>query len=123
VFQEGAKSPREMSFFALEKKIAEYKKMGLNVNNMVYELYMKTSLPIACLVFVLLGAPLSFVPNRNSKAIGTGLSIVIIFFYYILLSAGKALYITGVISPFSGAWLPNFIVGTIGMVMVWKARR
>jgi len=122
-FQEGAKSPREMSFFALRKKIKEYRKMGLNVKNMIYELYMKTSLPVACLVFVLLGAPLSFVPSRNSKAIGTGLSIIIIFFYYILLSAGKALYITNAISPFFGAWLPNFIVGAIGVVLVWKARR
>ncbi|MDD2715953.1 MAG: LptF/LptG family permease [Candidatus Wallbacteria bacterium] len=122
-YKEGSKSPREMSFGDLKSKIREYQNMGLNTDSMAYELYMKTSLPFACLVFVLLGAPLSFVPSRNSKAIGTGLSIVIIFFYYILLSVGKACYLTKALTPLVGAWLPNIIVGIAGGILVWRARR
>lgn len=121
-YHESAKSARELSFYELRKKIKEYNKMGLSVNNLVYELYMKTSLPMACFVFVLLGAPLAFIPNRSSKAIGTGLSIVIIFFYYILLSAGKALYLAKIINPILAAWLPNIIIIIIGGILVWRAR-
>ncbi|MDD5089560.1 MAG: LptF/LptG family permease [Candidatus Wallbacteria bacterium] len=122
-YREGAKSTREMPYSELKGKIIEYRGMGLNVDNLRYELHMKTSLPFACFVFVLLGAPLSFVPSRNSRAIGTGLSIVIIFFYYILLSAGKAMYMANLVSPLVGAWVPNVIVGIAGGALVWRARR
>jgi lipopolysaccharide export system permease protein len=87
------------------------------------ELWSKISLPFACLIFVLIGAPLAVTPSRSGKSIGMGLSIVIIFVYYIIMAMGRALGEGGKLTPLLGAWLPNIVIGSIGLFLIWLKRK
>ncbi|PLX18047.1 MAG: hypothetical protein C0601_05805 [Candidatus Muiribacterium halophilum] len=118
-----AKNSSEMNFFELKKKIDMYEKAKIDTKKLRYDLYMKTSLPLASLVFILIGAPLALAPVKTGKSIGMGLSILIIFLYYIFISVGKVLGTNGKIDPFLGAWLPNLVFITLGVILVIKARR
>jgi lipopolysaccharide export system permease protein len=52
-----------------------------------------------------------------------GLSIVIIFVYYIIMALGRALGDGGRIAPIVGAWLPNILIGIVGLILIWVRRK
>ena len=69
----------------------------------------KMAFPFICLVFGLVGSVLGARPQQMSRATSFGLSIVIIFTYYVLGFLIGSLGLMGVLSPFMAGWLPNFI--------------
>lgn len=117
----GDKKPEEMNFSSLRSFIDLKKKMGSNVTDLQIQLNMKLSIPFACFVFALLGAPLGLNPTRKSSSIGLGISVIIIFIYYVLMFAGMAAGEMELISPFLSAWLPNVITAGIGGWILYKA--
>jgi len=120
-FYIGDKKPEEMNIKELKEYIDLKRKMGVNVTDYSIQLNMKMSIPFACLVFALLGAPLGLSPRRASSSIGLGLSIIIIFVYYILMSISVAVGELGWLSPPVAAWLPNIITGGIGFYILRMA--
>ncbi|MFQ5876138.1 MAG: LptF/LptG family permease [Acidobacteriota bacterium] len=75
------------------------------------------ALPVACLVFALLGVPLGIMNRRGGKASGFSLSIAIAILYWILLSTGEGLVKQGRLSPFVGLWVGNALLGALGVVL------
>lgn len=69
----------------------------------------KIALPFACLVFALIGAVLGVQPQDSGKATSFGICIGLIFGYYLLSFICQSLGISGVVTPWLAAWLPNFI--------------
>ncbi len=69
----------------------------------------KYAFPFICLVFVLIGSALGAKYSQLNRAKSFGLCVAIVFIYYCLGFAIGSLGITGIISPFWAAWLPNFI--------------
>jgi lipopolysaccharide export system permease protein len=72
-------------------------------------LQQKYALPFICVVFALVGSPLGMRPQRTSAARGFGLSILIIFGYYLLLFICGALGQVEILSAIAAAWLPNLL--------------
>jgi lipopolysaccharide export system permease protein len=70
-------------------------------------LQQKYALPFICVVFAMVGSPLGMRPQRTSTALGFGLSVLIIFGYYVLLFICGALGQVGIVAPIVAAWLPN----------------
>jgi lipopolysaccharide export LptBFGC system permease protein LptF len=50
------------------------------------------------------------------------MSVVIIFIYYVLFAAGKAFAKGGLLPPFIGVWFPNFVIGLIGIWLIFKSK-
>ncbi|MGH9798245.1 MAG: LPS export ABC transporter permease LptF, partial [Candidatus Polarisedimenticolia bacterium] len=75
------------------------------------------ALPVACLVFALLGLPLGIMNRRGGRASGFSLSIGIAILYWILLSTGGNLVRQGKLSPYVGLWLGNGLLGLLGVVL------
>jgi len=74
----------------------------------------KFSFPAICLVFGLIGASLGARPNgRTSRSQGFGISVLLIFLYYLLAFVFSSLGVKGTLSPVLSAWSPVFI-GLIG---------
>jgi lipopolysaccharide export system permease protein len=74
----------------------------------------KFSFPAICLVFGLIGASLGSRPNgRTSRSQGFGISVLLIFLYYLLAFVFSSLGVKGTLTPFLSAWSPVFI-GLLG---------
>lgn len=74
----------------------------------------KVSFPFVCLVFGLVGAALGTKPQQTGRATSFGISILIIFGYYLLAFITGAIGQVGLLSPFMAAWIPNFLGFGIG---------
>ena len=85
------------------------------------EIHRRFSLPMASFVFSLVGAPLGVQKQRSSSSIGFGLSVVIIFIYYAVMTFLEALGNAHMLSPFIAVWLPNFIACICGLFLIKKA--
>ncbi|MFC1744115.1 LptF/LptG family permease [Candidatus Riflebacteria bacterium] len=120
-----ASKPNQMNYYDLKKYISELKKKGVERRYLIdyrVELYNKISVPMASIIFILIGIPLSMGEKRSQKSGGAGLSIIIIFAYYILMSLGKAFSRSRFISPVFGAFLPNLIFFIFGLFLIYRKR-
>lgn len=84
----------------------------------------KWALPFICIVFGLVGAALGIVPNqRTSKATGFGLSVLIIFTYYVTDFIFGAMGINGTLPPYVSAFTPIVLGFFIGCGLLVRSAR
>ena len=74
-----------------------------------------------CLVWW--GLPSGVLPQRTSRATSFGISIVIIFGYYLLAFITNAMGEVGILSPFMAAWLPTLVGLVAGLYLLFKASK
>jgi len=78
------------------------------------EVHKKFSLPFACVVFVLIGAPIGMRVRRTGPAIAF-LSVGFFLFYWFCLIGGEELANRLIIPPALAMWLPNLVLGVLGL--------
>jgi lipopolysaccharide export system permease protein len=83
----------------------------------------KLAFPFVCLVFGLVGSVLGTRPQRTGRATSFGISVIIIFSYYLLNFICEALGLSNVLSPIMAAWLPNVFGIGAGGFLLFKAAR
>jgi len=84
----------------------------------------KFSFPAVCLVFGLMGSSLGVRPNsRRSRSQGFGLSVLLIFGYYLVAFTFSSLGVKGTLTPLLSAWLPVVIGLAIGGGLLQRASR
>lgn len=121
--QERERDPKEMALAELRETIASKRAVGAPTGLESAEYHRRISLPFACLVFGLAAVPLGIQPARGVRARGFAVSIVLIFFYYILLSAGQALAEQRLLPAVVGLWLPNAVFVVFGAYLFRQAAR
>ncbi len=84
------------------------------------ELHKRLSIPFACILFGLIGAPLGIRRTRSGKSAGMVIALCVFLIYYIVLAAGTNLSDTGKISPAIAYWLPNVIMTSAGIALIIK---
>jgi lipopolysaccharide export LptBFGC system permease protein LptF len=87
--------------------IKSYKK---SKNKYEVEIHKKFSIPVACILFVLLGAPLGVMSKKGGFAVSTSLSFGFFLIYYVLLIGGEEMADRNILSPPVGMWTPNLII-------------
>lgn len=98
---------RHREVLGLEKRIQKYE----------VEIQKKFSIPVACVVFVLVGAPLGVLSRRGGLGAGI-LSVVFFVFYYLCLIGGEQLADRLVLPTWLAMWFPNLLLGAIGAVFL-----
>lgn len=93
------------------------------IRRLTLRIQQKTAFPFVCLVFGLIGAVLGIRPQRTGKATSFGISVVIIFTYYLLGFITEALGLSGVFSPFLAGWFPNMFGLSAGGFLLFKAAK
>lgn len=93
------------------------------IDRYLVEIYKKYSIPVACLVFLLIGAPLGTMARRGGFGMGAGLSLGFFLFYWACLIGGEKLADRGVLSPFWGMWLANFVLGSLGVLLMIRTAK
>jgi len=91
-------------------KIAEY----------MVEVHKKYSIPFACLVFVLVGAPIGMFTRKGNLGYAALIGTVFLTFYWISLIQGEKLADRLFISPFTGMWFANIVLTVVGSYMVLR---
>ena len=114
----------DMNFGELVEYINLRESQGRETLEERVKLHQRLSIPFASFIFALLAAPLGIKPGRSSgSAVGMGLSIIVIFIYYILMTVGDALGSQGTIYPWLGAWLQNIVFLILGSVLLYRVAR
>jgi lipopolysaccharide export system permease protein len=85
--------------------------------------HIRIATPWASLCFAVLGFPLGLRPQRTSTGIGFGLSLAVVFVYYIVLNVLRAFGEQGALSPLVAAWVPNLMVLGVGIGLLFDADR
>jgi LPS export ABC transporter permease LptF/LPS export ABC transporter permease LptG len=117
------KGVREMSIAELRARAAEVEGAGNYPHTELFEIQKKFSIPVACLVFGLLGLALGATNRRDGKLASFVLGIGVIFVYYVLLFLGQSVIRGHIIPPWVGAWLPNIVLGASGFaLLLWRKR-
>ncbi len=85
------------------------------------EIHKKYSLPIACIVFILLGAPLGTMTRKGGIGMAASISVFFFVIYWAFLIGGEKLADRGMLSPFWGMWSANFVLGALGLYLTFKS--
>ncbi|MCR5440135.1 lipopolysaccharide export system permease protein [Selenomonas sp. WCT3] len=117
------KDPEELTMKELKAQIEIMKTQYINTNKLEAELYQRVTVPMASLIFALIGVPLGLQPTRNSSSAGFAMSVIIIFFYYALMTMGNALARSGAIAPMLAVWIPNIVGLIAGFFLIRRASR
>ena len=115
------KKPEELTMKELKEQIDIMKTQFVNTNKLQAELYQRVTVPMASLIFALIGVPLGLLPTRNSSSKGFAMSVIIIFFYYAVMTLSNAIARGGLLPPLLAVWIPNIIGLVAGLVLIRKA--
>jgi lipopolysaccharide export system permease protein len=81
------------------------------------EIHKKYSIPGACIVFVLIGAPLGIMARRGGFGIAATLSLGFFLFYWAFLIGGEKLADRDITSPVVGMWSADVLLGLLGVYL------
>lgn len=87
------------------------------------EIYKKYSIPAACIVFILIGAPLGVMVRKGGFGVAASISLLFFLIYWAFLIGGEKLAERGFFSPFIGMWAANFLLGFLGIILTIKTNR
>jgi lipopolysaccharide export system permease protein len=107
----------------LQTQIDIMKSQFQNTSKLEAELYQRVSVPMASLIFALVGVPLGLQPNRNSSSAGFAMSVIIIFLYYAMMTMGNALARGDVMPAMLAVWIPNMVGLIAGFILMRRASR
>jgi len=93
------------------------------MSDFAVEIQKKFALAVACIVFVILGAPIALRFPRGGVGLVIGVSIVVFALYYVGLIAGQALANHLIISPFWSMWMANIVFTAVGIVLMFRVQR
>jgi lipopolysaccharide export system permease protein len=111
---------KEMTLKELISEIKNRKGKDEEIRKAETEIHKKFSIPFACLIFALIGIPLAVQPGRSGKSYSFVIGLVVILFYYLLLTVGEVAGEGGLVPPLAGVWLPNLVMGPLGLYLFVK---
>ncbi|MDP2885487.1 MAG: LptF/LptG family permease [Ignavibacteria bacterium] len=108
---------------ALEGEQARASYYGRRIHEYSVEIYKKYSIPFACIVFVLIGAPLGIMARRGTFGVAASLSLGFFLLYWACLIGGEKLADRGYTDPWLGMWIANIIIGLMGIYLTFRTAR
>ncbi len=110
----------EMSLLELRQKIRAQSDGKQETRKLRFNYHQRIALPFGALVFCTLAVPLALLAQRAVRYTGFSLSIVVMILYFVLMQAGSGLVFAGVLPASLGAWLPNLVMGALGVYLTWR---
>jgi len=93
------------------------------MNSLLVEVHKKYALAVACLVFILVGAPLGIMAKKGGVAVGLGLSLGFFILYWAFLIGGEELADRQLIPAFWAMWSANILIGGAGIYILVKSAK
>jgi LPS export ABC transporter permease LptG/LPS export ABC transporter permease LptF len=113
-----ARGEREMTIAELQARIEELKSQNLPYHRPVIEIHNKFAIPVACLVFALVGVGLGVSNRKDGRLAGFVLGVGVIFVYYVIMFTAEAMTKGALLPAWSARWIPNVALGAAGVVLL-----
>ena len=110
----------------MESQVRQMQAQGIGgsaLGTMQVQLADKVAYPFAAFVSVLIALPLAIRFGKRGRMLAMAIAILVFFIYYMLTFAFSALGRNGLVSPALAAWAPNFIIGTLGTILLLTEER
>jgi len=101
--------PEEMNLGELKDNILAQQRAGNDVTIPLIDYYSRFSFPIASLIIVLFGLPISVFKRRGGLAVQVGINILVTFIYLVFMQISQAFGKNGALNPLLTAWFANLI--------------
>ncbi len=117
------KLPDDMRLAELQEQagLAEQQGRVAWANRLRQHYHVRLSLPWACVGFAVLGIALGIQRQRSSRGIGMGLSLLVIFVYYVVMHTLTLVGERGVAPAALMAWTPNLLLYLTGLGLLLRA--
>ncbi|MBC8433227.1 MAG: LPS export ABC transporter permease LptF [Desulfobacterales bacterium] len=113
-----SKDEKEMNLVELRQHIQTFSKKDVRYFTALTEFHKKFSIAFACFALGILAVPLGIQSQLAKRSFGLGLGLFFFLLYYLMLSAGWVFGETGVYPPVIGMWLPNVVMGGLGLFLL-----
>ncbi len=95
----------------------------MKANKYDVEYHKKFAIPVACVVFVLLGVPMAVAGSRSGKGISVSLALAVYLVYYAFLMGGEKLADRGRLDPVVAMWSANVVLTAVGIPLFARTVR
>ena len=113
--------PEEMSYPALRQTIHEARAKGKPDYLAETELAGKFTVPVATLLFALLGVSLGLRPARGGHSERFGVSVALFFLYYSLMRVGETFAQSGRLNAFVAMSIPDLAFAALAVWLFYRA--
>lgn len=113
----------EMSTTELRDTIGTLATSGAETHKLAVQYHFKYSIPLACLLFALIAAPIAFRCARYGSFVGVVIAILVVFLYNGVRSWTLAFGLAGALAPFWAGWIPTILFGLVGLALLAHSRR
>ena len=108
----------ELTISDLQAEAGRMRDQGESPHSPIMWIHRKFSIPVACLVFALLGLVLGVTNRKDGKLASFVPGVGIIFAYYVLMYTGEAMAKGALVSPHLAMWLPNIVLGVPAILLL-----
>ena len=122
--QRSTRKPSSMSAHELWSYITQAGTAGTDLSKLWVMFHLKLAVPWACVIMAVLGA--GFGASRRGRSgggVGFGISVVMVFAYYVVMSLCRALGESGNIPAVLAGWGPNCVFLVIAVFFAWRVDR
>jgi LPS export ABC transporter permease LptG len=118
-FKLEVKSPGQMTYRELRSYISDLRRSGYESEELLVELYRKTSWPFLSLVMAIIALPFSFRMGKQGALYGVGIALGLAFIYYMAFGIFTKLGEAGNLPAILAAWSANvlFVLAAVYMFL------
>jgi LPS export ABC transporter permease LptG len=117
------KPEKDLSLGDLGAKIAEYRDTPLSRAPFEIERHKRYALPMAALVFGLVGFPLAIRSHRGGRSIALVGSLAILVTYYLMMTSLEGAALRARVPAVLAIWAPNALFGMVGLGLLIATAR
>ena len=107
----------------IEKSQGMVTKLQAQIDEFQVEIHKKFSIPAACIVFTLIGAPLGARIRRHGATVSVAISLTFFWVYWLFLIGGEELADRGFVDPALAMWAPNLTFSCLGIILIYRFTR
>lgn len=114
--------PEEMNYWELKRFVNKIDQYGIKDPKWAVNMHFKSAFACTSLLMILFGVSLSIRKPKSNLAVGIGISVFVIFIYYVAITTGRSFGYKGTVPPFPSVWLPNLIFLITGLYLFRNTR-
>ncbi len=104
-----------------EVRSLQYENHWNNIRKHDALIHRRYTIPLSCLIFLFIGAPLGAIVRKGGFGMPVIISIFLFIIWYILDTFGKKMAIEGISATWTGMWMSTFVLTAIGIFLTYQA--